>query len=568
MEESRFSYGKKGGASRIPPRRVPGRPGARAAAGKRFCQAHAGVGICRRWDVQPNGPGDSPRDGAHAPGGMFVLCLREIRRAGRILDAAVTGCVLKRVAQADALSLLLTCVDRGKTRTGILLSCDPEYARVCALEDTGAPGAPAGSFAEFARARLAGAIVSGVSVSGRNRQIRLELDARPDSWSLILSIMGPRSNLYLADAMGRLAHAMRPLEETRRDLKIGDVWTDPAGSAPSEGVDRWEDVADDAYLGAIGRQYGQMQLRRDALGLARTIEQVLGRERQLLGRKWNRLEEDLAQARLAETYRRKGELLKTVLHEIRPGDDRITASDYAAGAEVDIALDPDLSPSENLEAYFERYRKDSRGAGFIEQQLSKLTAERREIDAAESSVRAAMEADPPDRPALERIGSTPLVRRLIGRYAPRRPKAAVPERPKAESAVPARLRPKRYRTGDGLEIWVGRSDEGNDYVTTRMARGNDLFFHLEGYPGSHVILRTGGRTDPPPASVLDACELAVHFSKMKEARSADVHVAPVKNVKKPAGAKPGLVYVSRGRTIRLRRDPARLQNILASRIDA
>jgi predicted ribosome quality control (RQC) complex YloA/Tae2 family protein len=100
-----------------------------------------------------------------------------------------------------------------------------------------------------------------------------------------------------------------------------------------------------------------------------------------------------------------------------------------------------------------------------------------------------------------------------------------------------------------------------------MARGNDLFFHLEGYPGSHVVLRTEGRSDPPSDSLLDACEMAVHFSKMKNAKSADVHIAPIKNVRKPKGAKPGLVYVRHGRTIHLRRDPARLQNILASRVD-
>jgi predicted ribosome quality control (RQC) complex YloA/Tae2 family protein len=105
-------------------------------------------------------------------------------------------------------------------------------------------------------------------------------------------------------------------------------------------------------------------------------------------------------------------------------------------------------------------------------------------------------------------------------------------------------------------------------LTTRLARGNDLFFHLEGYPGSHVVLRTEGRTDPPPKSILDACELAVHYSKMKNADRADVHMAPIKNVKKPKGAKPGLVYVRSGKTVHLKRDPKRLQNILASRLDS
>jgi predicted ribosome quality control (RQC) complex YloA/Tae2 family protein len=95
----------------------------------------------------------------------------------------------------------------------------------------------------------------------------------------------------------------------------------------------------------------------------------------------------------------------------------------------------------------------------------------------------------------------------------------------------------------------------------------DLFFHLAGAPGSHVILRTEGRDDPPSEAVLDACELAVHYSKQKNAGSAEVHVVPIKNVKKPRGAKPGLVYVTGGRSLHLRRESSRLERVLAARID-
>jgi len=156
---------------------------------------------------------------------------------------------------------------------------------------------------------------------------------------------------------------------------------------------------------------------------------------------------------------------------------------------------------------------------------------------------------------------------LIRRHFAKRKPAISRTKSTEKREIPARLLPKRYRTQDGLEVWVGRSDEGNDYLTMRMARGNDLFFHLDGYPGSHVVLRTEGLLDPSPGSLLDACELAVHFSKLKNAGSSDVHVAPIKNVKKPKGVKPGLVYVRSGKTIHLRRDPKRLQSILASRLD-
>ena len=147
--------------------------------------------------------------------------------------------------------------------------------------------------------------------------------------------------------------------------------------------------------------------------------------------------------------------------------------------------------------------------------------------------------------------------------------------PAAEARLPARFRgdlprklhPRRYVSRDELEIWVGRSDEGNDYLTTRLARGKDLFFHLDGAPGSHVVLRTEGRDEVPPESVLDACELAVHFSKQKNAGQADVHVVPIKQVSKPRGAKKGLVYVTGGRSIRLRREESRLKRLLGSRLD-
>ena len=133
--------------------------------------------------------------------------------------------------------------------------------------------------------------------------------------------------------------------------------------------------------------------------------------------------------------------------------------------------------------------------------------------------------------------------------------------------VPARLQPRRYASTGGLEIWVGRSDAGNDHLTTRLARGNDLFFHLDGAPGSHVVLRTQGRSDPPSEALLDACELAVHFSKQRNASRADVHVVPIKNVRKPKGAKPGLVMVHGGKTIHLRRTPQRLRRVLEARIE-
>ena len=494
-----------------------------------------------------------------------MLSFVELRRAAGILQETLPGAVLRRVVQPEDYQLVLT-IEKPSGKSHVLISCHPEFARICSA-DAPEPDASSGSFCQYARAHLTGSRLAGIEISGTNRQIALRFQERSGSFSLMLSILGPRSNIYLLDADGKLVLSVRSLEETRRDLSIGEPWRDPEGKAPFEGFDRWNGVPDGQYLAAVAETYRQLEAKHKAEALARRIANAINKERTFLSRKFGNLQEDLAEARQADSYRQKGELLKTSLHAVQPGADRVLATDYQTGESIEIPLDPKLSPAANLESYFAHYQKISRGSKIIEQQLGELEAARSALEAAASRLEKALQSAPPDLPTLESIAAEPAVRRLIHRYA-RRQKPRLPQvKQPAKKETSSRLLPKRFRTQDGLEIWVGRNDEGNDHLTTRLARGNDLFFHLDGYPGSHVILRTEGRTDPPPRSLLDACELAVHFSRMKSAGAADVHVAPVKNVKKPKGAKPGLVFVRGGKTIHLRRDARRLQNILASRTD-
>ena len=495
-----------------------------------------------------------------------MLSFTELRRAARILQGMFPTAVLRKVVQPDGHQLVLT-LERPAGKSHLVFSCHPELAWI-GLTDAPGPDASPGSFSQYARAHLIGSTLSGIEISETNRQIVLGLRGNSGSFALILSILGPRSNLYLLDADGKLLHSLRSLDETRRDLSIGGLWRDPEGRAPSEGVDRWDGVPDRLYLEALTETCRALEEKHKAESLARRIVNAINKERNFLSRKSGNLQEDLADSRQADAYKRKGELLKGALHTVKPGAASVLATDYQTGEAVEIPLDPTLSPAANLKYFFTRYQKISRGEKIIQQQLEELEAARSALDAAEARLDKALQSKPPDLPVLEALAEESIVRRLIHRHARgQKARIAQPKQP-AKKGTASRLLPKRFRTQDGLEIWVGRNDEGNDFLTTRLARGNDLFFHLEGYPGSHVILRTEGRSDPPPRSLLDACELAVHFSKMKAAGTADVHAAPVKNVKKPKGAKPGLVYVRGGKTIHLRRDARRLQNILASRLDA
>jgi predicted ribosome quality control (RQC) complex YloA/Tae2 family protein len=493
-----------------------------------------------------------------------MLSLRELQRATQIVKERLLGSSLRRINSLDAFSLVFT-LDTTPEKMHLLLSCNPEHARIC-LMDASEPEASANSFYQYLRAHLTECYLRNIDVADNDRQVGLLFQSRDSSFKVILSILGVRSNIYLLDSDGKLIHSMRSLEETRKELKLGESWMNPRNGLASKGEDRWENIADEEYLLEIAKTYQSLEKRHSAEALARRIEQVIKKERAFLCRKALNLNDDLKEAQQAAICRRQGELLKNVLHVVKPGDDRILAVDYETGESIEIPLDPKLSPAANLEAYFARYQKDTRGEKRILQQLEDLEAANQNLDVIEQQLKDVLKPEIPDMEALERLASLPNIGRTLNRQAKQKP-ASPSIKAVGKKELPSRLSPKRYRTQEGLEIWVGRNDEGNDYLTTRLARGNDLFFHLEGYPGSHVVLRTEGRTDPSPQSILDACELAVHYSKMKNAGSADVHMAPIKDVKKPKGAKAGLVYVRSGKSIRLRREPKRLQEILASRLD-
>ena len=505
-----------------------------------------------------------------------MLNLTELRRVASVIESRLLGHRLERWLQPDGDRLALALYGRtpddekGRKRV-LLLCCRSQTGRVSELEKL--PEAPQNppAFVSWLRAHGSGARLVGARMLGEDRSLALAFDGQEGRFELVLSLLGKRSNLYIVDGEGRVVLALRPPAETRPEMVQGARYALPGSAVPNPGADRFEAAEDSALLAAIEQHYAEDEGERDAKALAREIRQILKREKKNAERRLAKIEGELAEADRASDLQREGELLKGSLGSVSQGQDEVRLRDYTSGEEVVVALDPILSPRQNLEAIFSRYQKLIRRLTKAGGQVEQARAWQGQLAAFASRLEAA-EAEGADESLLAALSDEPEIARMRGRrraaQAPRRTDPATQARlPARFRDVPRRLHPRRYMTGDELEIWVGRSDEGNDYLTTRLARGKDLFFHLDGAPGSHVVLRTEGRDDPPPESVLDACELAVHFSKQKNAGSADVHVVPIKQVSKPRGAKRGLVYVTGGRSIRLRREESRLRRLLDARMD-
>jgi predicted ribosome quality control (RQC) complex YloA/Tae2 family protein len=115
-----------------------------------------------------------------------------------------------------------------------------------------------------------------------------------------------------------------------------------------------------------------------------------------------------------------------------------------------------------------------------------------------------------------------------------------------------------------MRIWVGRNARDNDTLTFRFARGNDLWLHARGQTGSHVVVPGTGEAGPDGETLLDAAELAAHFSAARGEAFVEVASTRCKYVRKAKGAAPGAVTFSQERTIGLRHEPERLTRLLAS----
>lgn len=110
----------------------------------------------------------------------------------------------------------------------------------------------------------------------------------------------------------------------------------------------------------------------------------------------------------------------------------------------------------------------------------------------------------------------------------------------------------RYEIDGAWEVIAGKTDADNDVLSIRIAERNDLWFHVHGLPGSHVLLRVPDGHEPEKDVIKQAAAVAAWHSKARNAGMTPVSCCRAQWVSKPRGAKPGLVYIKNDRTLKVR----------------
>jgi predicted ribosome quality control (RQC) complex YloA/Tae2 family protein len=361
--------------------------------------------------------------------------------------------------------------------------------------------------------------------------------------TIVAQLTGRAANLFLIDRDGVILNQAR--EGKGAGQKIGERYQPP----PSAGAPAGAAKAGDGELiksirggphtspsEAAAAHFSSLLIQQafdSRAGTARAeLRKKISHHQKLL----KQLERDLASHAGAESHKRLGDLLLANLSTARREGKRVVLVDYFAddAGPVELEIDEHSTLPEEAERRFALYTRSRRA---VRQITSRMAAVRPELDVlnAQSAVLEKIIADRDDS-ALEKFTAKKTAPSASGRG----PKQ------KLEKKIPGT---RSYLSSDGFEILVGRTARDNDHLTFKVAKPNDLWMHTGDYSGSHVVVRNTTRKEIPHRTIIEAAQLAAHFSQARNNAKIDVHYTQRKFVSKPKGAALGLVRMTRFKNI-------------------
>ncbi|CAH1207209.1 Rqc2 RqcH [Paenibacillus plantiphilus] len=290
--------------------------------------------------------------------------------------------------------------------------------------------------------------------------------------------------------------------------------------------------------------YGDKAQRDAVKQRASDLFRFLQNEHNKNVKKLEKLDETLEEARDADKFRMLGELVTAYMHGIKRGDPWIDVVNYydEEQSTIRIALDPQLTPSENAQRYYRRYTKHKNSMTFVTEQMERTHEEMNYLASLLQQLESASLADISE--IREELVEQGYLRDRTKRGAKKR-----------KSSRPTLL---CYTSTDGTPIYVGKNNTQNDYLTNKIAAPNDTWLHTKDIPGSHVVIRAADYSD---TTLEEAAMLAAFYSQARSSSSVPVDYTLVRHVKKPNGAKPGFVIYDHQKTLFITPDEQRIKEL-------
>lgn len=273
-----------------------------------------------------------------------------------------------------------------------------------------------------------------------------------------------------------------------------------------------------------------MSLKPIQLPQHEQLQKLVSAETAKLEKKLQALEKDLNNAQDAEAQRMLADTIMANIYQIKKGQTSADLINIYDGEPVTVSLSPILSPTENAQAYYKRYNKYKRAQVEVQLQMEAAKEMLQYLASLDSSLMTAV-----TKAEVEEIRQEMIASDLIKEIG------------KKKKSLAQKSIPLHIKLNDEADLYIGKNNKQNDYVTFTMGGPRDLWFHTKDIPGSHLILKT---TLPEyrQSDIDIAVQLAAYFSKARSGSNIPVDCVQRRYVKKPAGSKPGFVIFTNQKT--------------------
>ena len=258
------------------------------------------------------------------------------------------------------------------------------------------------------------------------------------------------------------------------------------------------------------------------------LQKLVTAEGAKLKKKLAALGEDLLHAEDAESQRMLADTIMANLYQLQKGQTSAELYNIYDGEPVQIKLNPVLSPADNAQAYYKKYNKYKRAQGELRQQIQATEESLEYLATLDASLLTAATKN-----EIEEIRQEMVAAGLIKEFG------------KKKKTALQKSQPLHIKLRQGVDIYIGKNNKQNDYVTFTLGGPRDLWFHTKDIPGSHLIMKAAAATDE---DIQLAIALAAYFSKGRNSSNVPVDCVERRYVKKPSGAKPGFVIFTNQKT--------------------
>lgn len=263
---------------------------------------------------------------------------------------------------------------------------------------------------------------------------------------------------------------------------------------------------------------------------AEDLFSILSTHHNKISRKINIQKEEIVSCGKKETYKLYGDLISANIYRMQKGESDVYLENYFDNMEkIKINLNPQLSPPQNAQKYYSLYRKKCTAEKVLSDQIKIAESDLEYLESVIDSLTRA-----------ETIDEIELIRNELyeqGYLKKKNKKQKVKESP-----------PMEFLSTDGYKIYAGKNNKQNDFLTLKWANKNDIWLHTHNIAGSHIIIAANGN-DVPERTIFEAAGIAAYYSKARASAQVPVDYCLVKFVKKPKGAKPGMVIFSNNHTL-------------------